>query len=245
MIVRFVIALAAVACLALSVVRGEAQGIETHYAPAENLEHIDGALIRSAKHSIDMAAYVLSDWPVIEALIAAQNRGVTIRIVLDPTQPHALNKLTPIAADIRMKPKGPFMHLKSYSVDGEALRAGAANFSASGLKQQNNDIVILRRPDSVRVFGAMFEKLWESARPLNQINSPSPKTSRVSALKPLTPNSACLIKGNVNRQGERIYHEPGDRDYARVNMSKGVGERWFCNEAEAQAAGWRHAGVRP
>jgi hypothetical protein len=35
-----------------------------HYAPAENLEHIDVALIDTAKHEIDMAAYVLTDWPM-------------------------------------------------------------------------------------------------------------------------------------------------------------------------------------
>jgi hypothetical protein len=34
-----------------------------HYAPAENLEHIDVVLIDRAKHEIDMAAYVLTDWP--------------------------------------------------------------------------------------------------------------------------------------------------------------------------------------
>jgi hypothetical protein len=32
-----------------------------HYAPAENLEHIDVALIDRAEHEIDMAAYVLTD----------------------------------------------------------------------------------------------------------------------------------------------------------------------------------------
>jgi hypothetical protein len=40
-----------------------------HYAPAENLEHVDVALIDSARHEIDMAAYVLIDWPVMQALI--------------------------------------------------------------------------------------------------------------------------------------------------------------------------------
>jgi len=31
-----------------------------HYAPAENLEHIDVALIDRAEHEIDLAAYVLT-----------------------------------------------------------------------------------------------------------------------------------------------------------------------------------------
>ncbi len=53
----------------------------------------------------------------------------------------------------------------------------------------------------------------------------------------------CNIKGNVSYNGgRRIYHMPGDRDYARTRISLSRGERWFCSEAEARAAGWRRAG---
>src|SRR5215471_18780897 len=54
-----------------------------HYAPAENLEHVDVALIDSAQHEIDFAAYVLTDWPVIQALTRAADRGAKVRIYLD------------------------------------------------------------------------------------------------------------------------------------------------------------------
>ena len=35
------------------------------------------------------------------------------------------------------------MHLKSYQIDGRLLRTGAANFSASGLKRQDNDLIVI------------------------------------------------------------------------------------------------------
>jgi phosphatidylserine/phosphatidylglycerophosphate/cardiolipin synthase-like enzyme len=35
------------------------------------------------------------------------------------------------------------MHLKSYQIDGRLLRTGAANFSASGLKRRDNDLVVI------------------------------------------------------------------------------------------------------
>jgi endonuclease YncB( thermonuclease family) len=55
------------------------------------------------------------------------------------------------------------------------------------------------------------------------------------------PSPECVIKGNVNRKGEHIYHLPGQLNYAQINMRKGLGERWFCTEPEAQAAGWHKA----
>ena len=54
--------------------------------PAENLERIDVALIDRAEREIDMAAYVLTDWPVLQALTRAGDRGVAIRIYLDGAQ---------------------------------------------------------------------------------------------------------------------------------------------------------------
>ena len=52
----------------------------------------------------------------------------------------------------------------------------------------------------------------------------------------------CNIKGNISHNsGRRIYHMPGDRDYARTRITPSRGERWFCSEAEARAAGWRRA----
>lgn len=52
---------------------------------------------------------------------------------------------------------------------------------------------------------------------------------------------ACDIKGNVSSSGERIYHVPGGEHYSRTKIRPSRGERWFCSEAEAQAAGWRRS----
>ena len=50
----------------------------------------------------------------------------------------------------------------------------------------------------------------------------------------------CAIKGNISDNG-RIYHVPGQQHYHRTRISQRRGERWFCSEAEARAAGWRRA----
>ena len=67
------------------------------------------------------------------------------------------------------------------------------------------------------------------------------KGKRLPALS--TPESAtgCTIKGNISSKGERIYHLPGDQHYDRTKINLAKGERWFCSEAEAIAAGWRKA----
>ncbi|MCX7645078.1 MAG: thermonuclease family protein [Rhodobacteraceae bacterium] len=50
----------------------------------------------------------------------------------------------------------------------------------------------------------------------------------------------CPIKGNVSASG-RVYHLPGQADYAATRIDPARGERWFCSEQEARRAGWRPA----
>jgi hypothetical protein len=48
-----------------------------------------------------------------------------------------------------------------------------------------------------------------------------------------------VIKANMRRQDECIYHVPGGRFYDRLRMESSGARRWFCSEAEAEAAGCR------
>jgi len=54
-----------------------------------------------------------------------------------------------------------------------------------------------------------------------------------------TPSPGCLIKGNINFKGEKIYHVSTGEYYDQTTVDPEKGERWFCSEAEAIAAGWR------
>ncbi|WP_320188866.1 hypothetical protein RMS29_014855 [Agrobacterium rosae] len=56
-------------------------------------------------------------------------------------------------------------------------------------------------------------------------------------------DAECTIKGNVSiNSRERIFHVPGQLDYNYTTIRTEYGERWFCSEADARAAGWRKAG---
>lgn len=48
--------------------------------------------------------------------------------------------------------------------------------------------------------------------------------------------NACLIKGNINSKGDKIYHSPGQENYENT-----VAEEMFCTENDALEAGFRAA----
>lgn len=57
-------------------------------------------------------------------------------------------------------------------------------------------------------------------------------------------NNTCNIKGNISFDtGEKIYHVPGQKYYNSTQINESRGERWFCSEEEARAAGWRKSEI--
>jgi hypothetical protein len=242
-------AIMAVALLAFEARAADAAEPEIHYAPVENLEHIDLALIRSATKSVDMAAYSLADWAIVIALKEVRDRGVTIRIVLDPSQRQAYDRLAGMADSVRVKRGRLLMHLKAYAVDGAILRTGSANFSGGGLKDQDNDLIILRDPAAAEKFEARFAKIYSAAGAYDRCRTAEPRRDE-NGNQPT--DSACPIKGNVNGKGDHIYFEVGDRAYKRVTMKEcdqhgmcAKGKRCFQSAAEAVAAGWKRSNRWP
>lgn len=67
--------------------------------------------------------------------------------------------------------------------------------------------------------------------------APAPRSRTAPAPQPQQSQGACVIKGNVGRNG-KIYHMPGQKYYNKTNP-----EAIFCSEAEAQSAGFRRSKV--
>jgi phosphatidylserine/phosphatidylglycerophosphate/cardiolipin synthase-like enzyme len=126
-------------------------------------------LLGGAEKQIDMAAYVLTDRAVVDALREVAVRGVKVRIWRDANMAEKVGDFDveaqlgsqPQGVELRSnKPGGELMHLKGYSVDHRLLRTGSANFGRSGEMRQDNDLVALRGEAVRSGFDAKFDKAW-------------------------------------------------------------------------------------
>lgn len=88
--------------------------------------------------------------------------------------------------------------------------------SAEGQAKRNN----------IGLWQGKFVEPWNWRRGERVTDAGAPKTNN------------CIIKGNISNSG-KIYHTPSSPWYARTKINTAKGERWFCSEEEAEAAGWR------
>jgi phosphatidylserine/phosphatidylglycerophosphate/cardiolipin synthase-like enzyme len=154
-----------------------ATAVQMYTAPEMNLAEVDQSILDQVGVGgrINFAAYVLSDYSIIDSLRGAAEKGARVRLYLDPEELHKI-KLSPDHPFVRLahtrnveiKVKSPdegLMHLKAYSVNGVMLRTGSANESRTGLERQDNDLLIITDKEAVGVFDRKFEMMW--ARPSN------------------------------------------------------------------------------
>jgi phosphatidylserine/phosphatidylglycerophosphate/cardiolipin synthase-like enzyme len=142
-------------------------GAEIHYGPGEDLERIDVALIGEAAKQIDMAAFLLTDRAVIEALRQASARGVKVRIWRDASEAARLSEFdvdAPLGGRVQgielrsNAPGAELMHLKGYCLDHRLLRTGSANCAT----RQDNNLVALRGASVCAGFDAKFNRALAS-----------------------------------------------------------------------------------
>jgi endonuclease YncB( thermonuclease family) len=82
--------------------------------------------------------------------------------------------------------------------------------------------------------------LWREPNPMPPWDWRHGGASAASSA-PAPGSNSCVIKGNINGKGHRIYHAPGQRYYRQTQISVAKGERWFCSEEQAKSAGWRRS----
>lgn len=108
---------------------------------------------------------------------------------------------------------------------------------SSGLESMLNSIQSILGLVILAIAAIYFSRAFNSTEQSN--NNISPNTT-VKIPAPLNPT--CTIKGNISvSSGKKWYHLPGMEDYETTTIHPDQGERWFCSEQEAIAAGWTKA----
>jgi endonuclease YncB( thermonuclease family) len=124
------------------------------------------------------------------------------------------------------------------SIDGEDLNASMVSDGwALAYRKFSNDYVDEEnraKAEQKGAWGGNFIPAWKWRQ--------GTRLTSESKGQPLVQSPAgCIIKGNVTKKGERIYHLPGQENYDDIVITPSKGEHWFCSEEEAVNAGWRKA----
>ncbi|HOA23122.1 MAG: phospholipase D-like domain-containing protein [Aggregatilineales bacterium] len=135
-------------------------------------------LINEAEQSIDIAMFELDLVNLAEALIAAHERGVQVRVVYDDeyTQDDGVIDLV-IEAGIPATPdrRGAYQHNKFVVIDRYIVWTGSMNFTINDVYRNNNNVIVLVSPEVAQNYTVEFEEMFGGAfGPSSPANTPYP-----------------------------------------------------------------------
>jgi len=137
-------------------------------------------VINSAQESLDIAIYELDLDRVGEALMAARERGVAVRLVTDSDtleEDETLMRLEAAGFPIVPDERSAIMHNKFVVVDGRAVWTGSWNFTENGTFRNNNHAIYIRSLQLARNYGTEFEEMFgqKAFGPTSLANTPNPR----------------------------------------------------------------------
>jgi phosphatidylserine/phosphatidylglycerophosphate/cardiolipin synthase-like enzyme len=118
--------------------------------------------IRNARLSVDMAVYHLNLWSIRDALIAAHQAGVAVRVVAesDNMDEVEISELQQAGIEVLGDRRESFMHQKFVIIDRYEVWTGSMNFTINGAYRNNNNLIRIRSSQLAENFTAEFEEMF-------------------------------------------------------------------------------------
>jgi len=119
-------------------------------------------LIETAEVTLDLALYDFDRANVVDAVLAAFDRGVELRVVGDEDESDAEGFVSLESAGVPVvyRPTSSrIMHNKFVVVDESVVWTGSTNVSDTGMEQNNNNAIILADEGIAAAYTAEFEQM--------------------------------------------------------------------------------------
>lgn len=169
--------LALTALLSIPVLVQAEPNVQVGFSPEGSAQQLVLETIAGAKHDIQILAYAFQAPDIMQALVAAKNRGVKVRVVVDKkrnkgkTSKKAMDFVTSNGVELRTNDHFHIHHDKVIIVDGSTVETGSFNFAPSAETANSENVVVIRdMPEVAKQYVAHWQSRWDLGKPYPPID---------------------------------------------------------------------------
>ncbi|MDE0737510.1 MAG: phospholipase D-like domain-containing protein [Pirellulaceae bacterium] len=143
----------------------EMPDVAAYFSPgADCLDEIT-SLFRRARKRIDVCVFTITDNRIVEEMIQAHQRKVTMRVITDDDKSldrgSDIDRLEDLGVPVRKDRSRHHMHHKYAVFDGRTTLTGSYNWTRSAAEYNEENIVVSEDARLSTRFTAHFEQLWK------------------------------------------------------------------------------------
>lgn len=137
-------------------------------------------LLAQARSTIDLAIFYLTNKYITADLLAAQQRGVQVRVIVDATSAeNGYSKheiLRAAGIQVKVEAWGGKMHAKAAAIDRTWLIAGSMNWTRAGDDTNDENTLLINSPRLAAQQHAYFDALWRGIPERWLTDRPAPES---------------------------------------------------------------------
>ena len=138
---------------------------EVYFSPGQHCPRKIIRLLETSEKAIDICVFTITDDRITEAILAAFQRGVKLRVITDNNKSTDLgsdaDRLLDAGVPVRFDTSHHHMHHKFAVFDQEMLLTGSYNWTRSAAENNEENFLVTPEPHFLKKYQAEFEKLWE------------------------------------------------------------------------------------
>jgi mitochondrial cardiolipin hydrolase len=140
-----------------------------HFSPGEDCLHAILGQLRAVRREADLCVFTISDDRITDAILAAHQRGVAVRIITDNDKASDMGSdvalLERSGISVRVDRTPAHMHHKFALFDSTWLINGSYNWTRSACEHNEENLIVTNEPLLVARFLAKFHDLWGALGP--------------------------------------------------------------------------------
>jgi phosphatidylserine/phosphatidylglycerophosphate/cardiolipin synthase-like enzyme len=123
-------------------------------------------VINSANSTLDIAIYSITKPNIVNAIIAAENRGVSVRIITDKIESNTasesqeLSLLQNAGIPIEINTHSGLMHMKVTIADNSIVTTGSYNYTNNATYENDEVLVVINNPNIAQNWDTEFNNMW-------------------------------------------------------------------------------------
>lgn len=139
---------------------------QAYFCPEDYCDEVVVNQINNATQSIHITIFSFTRDNIGDALIAAHNRGVDVKIVFDKGQNSQYSeywRMKDLGMDVKLDGNSAYMHNKFTVIDGDIVMTGSYNWSDRATEENDENFVIIYSLGIASMYEQEFQEIYNEA----------------------------------------------------------------------------------
>lgn len=140
------------------------KGSKVYFSPGQECYQAIVSEIGTAKRTVDICVFTISDNRISDTILGAQRRGVKVRILTDNDKLNDkgsdIAMLSEKGLDVKVDRTSAHMHHKFAVIDEETVVTGSYNWTRSAAEYNEENLLVTQELNVVRAYLNEFDAMW-------------------------------------------------------------------------------------